>query len=113
MRDRLLAEQHATEMLKQSQIDHTLNDAVQLASALARLEAQQDQLRDLHAHLISEQVHRRLAEERVNSNSENMAGVKNELASAIRALRAARDDARLNEQERSALKKSFDVAQVQ
>lgn len=113
MRDRLLAEQASAEKLRQAEIDHAVNDAKKLAKAMAKVDSQRRQLREVESALFSEQIHRQLAESRVASNSESMTGIKNELGSAIRALRSARDDARLNEEERAALKRSFDMAQVQ
>jgi hypothetical protein len=113
MRESVLAQQEAANRAAQAKIESYHAEAVQLASALARLEAQQAQLRDLNATLLAEQVYRKMAEQKAASHGETLAGIKNELATAIRALRSARNDAKMSEEERAGLKRSYDIAQNQ
>lgn len=117
MRDRLLHE--ATESSpggprysRHAGHDH-ITEAAELAAARARLEAAENQIRTLQAKVIAEKVARDQLERSSGMDNETMRDCKNELESAIRALRRARDEGKKVEEERRALARCFEETKVQ
>lgn len=82
-----------------------------LVTALAKLEASEEQLRSLQATLIAERVARTQIEQQAQTAVDDMRDYRHELASAVRALRRARDEGKKNEEERRRLQRSFEEAQ--
>lgn len=82
-----------------------------LITALANLQASQSQLRDLQATLIAERVARTQIEQQAATTASDMVDYRHELASAVRALRRARDEGKKVEEERRRLQRSFEEAQ--
>jgi septation ring formation regulator EzrA len=111
MRDRLLNAVAARDHAQADEISRHLHDATHLAAALAKLQTSEEQLRTLQATLIAERVARSQVEQRVETESDAMKECRNELASAVRALRRARDEGKRTEEEKRRLQRSFDEAQ--
>lgn len=113
MRDRLLSTQHAQEQHNPVTTHRQVSEAASLAAAMAKLETTQDQLRTLQATLIAERVARTQLERRSAEGEGDVRDVKHELASAVRALRRAKDEAKKIEEERRRLAKCFEETKVQ
>lgn len=118
MRDRLLNE--VPESSHGGDDDHgrrtahkQITEAAELASALAKLEAAENQIRDLQAKVIAEKVARDQLERTSGMSDESMRDCKNELASAVRALRRAREEAKKTEEERKAIARCFEETKTQ
>lgn len=82
-----------------------------LVSALAKLEASEEQLRSLQATLIAERVARTQVEQQAQMGADDLREYRHELASAVRALRRARDEGKKNDEDRRRLQRAFDEAQ--
>lgn len=82
-----------------------------LVSALAKLEASEEQLRTLNATLIAERVARTQMEQQAQTAADDMRDYRHELSSAVRALRRARDEGKKNDEERRRLQRAFEEAQ--
>jgi len=113
MRTRLLADDEADQAAEIEQLNQHLLDATQLATALAKLESTEEQLRTLQATLIAERVARTQMERHVQDGEGDIKDIKNELSAAVRALRRARDEGRRNEEERRRLARCFEETKVQ
>jgi chromosome segregation ATPase len=94
-------------------IDMHIFDATQLASALAKLESTEEQLRTLQATLIAERVARSQVERDVRAGEGDLRDMKGELGSAVRALRRAKEEGKRNEEERRRLARSLEETKVQ
>ena len=112
MRERLLATQAEEDAIKAAELNNHLQDTAKLASTLAKLESTEEQLRTLQATLIAERVVRSQIQQKASEDEENMRDCREELASAVRALRRARDEGKRSEQDRKSLAKAYDLAQV-
>lgn len=82
-----------------------------VVSAWAKLEATEEQLRTLQATLIAERVARTQVEQQAQTTADDMRDYRHELASAVRALRRARDEGKRNDEERRRLQRAFEEAQ--
>ena len=113
MRDRLLTAQAKQKEAAASSIKHKVNEAATLAITIARLENAQKQLRDTQASLIAERLARTRTEERSKDEVEGMRDCRNELASAIRALRRAREEGKRTDEEKRRLARCFEETKTQ
>jgi hypothetical protein len=113
MRHRLLAQQAAQEQLHNDAITRKLHETGKLAGTLAKLEAAEDQLRTLQATLIAERVARTQKEQEVEIFQEDVRDCKTELASAVRALRRAREEGKRGDEERKRLARCFEETKSQ
>ena len=113
MRSRLLAANHAEASNELDQLNQHILDASQLATALAKLESTEEQLRTLQATLIAERVARTQMEKHVQDGEGDVKDIKNELSAAVRALRRAREEGKRNEEERRRLARCFEETKVQ
>ena len=83
MREKLVNEQIARDAEHAAELTRHIDETAQLAAALAKLEATEDQLRTLQATLIAEKVARTQIENEAKENAENMRECRDELASAV------------------------------
>lgn len=117
MRDRLLHETSASlrgnEVPDRKSLHKQITDAAELAAAVAKLEAAEEQIRDLQARVIAEKVARDQLERTSGMSDESMRDCKNELASAVRALRRAREEGKKAEEERKAIARCFEETKAQ
>jgi hypothetical protein len=112
MRNKLLDEQAAQEAARTAELAAQLGDAARLASALTKLESTEEQLRTLQATLIAERVVRSQKERDASLYEHDVRDIKEELASAVRALRRARDEGRKSEEDRRAMLRAYETAQA-
>ena len=112
MRERLLHEQALAQAAGTQEISSHVNETARLAAALTRLESTEEQLRTLQATLISERVARTQIQRDASANAEDVRDCREELASAVRALRRARDEGKRSEEDRRALARAYEMAQV-
>lgn len=113
MRDRLLRQQASREELAAAALRQQLDETSQLAATVAKLEVAEDQLRTLQATLIAERVARTQIEREVELRSDDMSGCRNELASAVRALRRSREEGRRTDEEKRRLARCFEETKTQ
>jgi hypothetical protein len=111
MRDKLLDEQAAQEAARAAEVAAQMGDAARLASALTKLESTEEQLRTLQATLIAERVARTQVERDASLYEHDVRDIKEELASAVRALRRARNEGRKSEDDRRAMLRAYETAQ--
>lgn len=112
MRERLLQEQALAQATHAQEVSAHLNDTARLASALTKLELAEEQLRTLQATLIAERVARTQIQRDASANADDVRDCREELASAVRALRRARDEGKRSEEDRKALARAYEMAQV-
>jgi hypothetical protein len=113
LRDRLLQVQAQQDAEANASVNQHMTEASRLAAALAKLENAEDQLRNLQATLIAERVARTQVERDASSSTDSMRECRNELASAVRALRRARDEGKRTEEERRRLARCFEETKNQ
>lgn len=89
---------------------HRLSESAELAEAEARLERSESKLREAKLRLVREQLLRTNAEQATASRADEARSVKAELATAVRALRKARDEGRRNDEERRRATRAFEEA---
>ncbi|WVQ71637.1 hypothetical protein IAR50_001177 [Cryptococcus sp. DSM 104548] len=110
MRNRLLdAEAHRDQAAMQT-LRRQISEAEALATASARLEAAEKQLRELQAKLIAEQVARTQIEQEAGLRSDEVKNYQNEWASAVRALKRAREEGRKTDEEKKRVQRCFEEA---
>ncbi|WOO85905.1 uncharacterized protein LOC62_07G009391 [Vanrija pseudolonga] len=85
-------------------------ESAELADAGARLERSESKLRDAKLRLVREQLLRTTAEQATASHADEARNVKAELATAVRALRKARDEGKRNDDERRRATRAFEEA---
>lgn len=112
MRDKLLDAQAAQQAAQTAELAAQIDEAARLASALTKLQSTEEQLRTLQATLIAERVARSQCERDASLYEHNIRDVKEELASAVRALRRARNEGRKSEEERRAMLRAYEMAQA-
>ena len=112
MRDKLLDAQAAQQAVQTAELAAQIDDAARLASALTKLESTEEQLRTLQATLIAERVARSQSERDASLYEHDVRDIKEELASAVRALRRARNEGRKSEDERRAMLRAYETAQA-
>ncbi|WVO12851.1 hypothetical protein L204_100459 [Cryptococcus depauperatus] len=110
MRNRLLAEARRDHDVMATTTRLQITDAQALATATTRLENAEKQLRDLQAKLIAEQVARTQIEQEAGIREDEMKGYQNEWASAVRALRRAREEGKKTDEEKRRLQRCFEEA---
>ncbi|ORX39872.1 hypothetical protein BD324DRAFT_678956 [Kockovaella imperatae] len=113
MRERLLKEAELQHHTNDDQIQKQLASTAELAATLVKLEKAEEQLRTLQATLFAEQVARTQIEREAEQSREDMKDCKDELASAIRALRRARDEGQRGDEERKRLQRCFETTKNQ
>jgi len=113
MRERLLNDAAARDRGNAEELTRQIHETSDLTSTLAKLETAEDQLRTLQANLIAERVARTQIERENDTTSEDMRDCRNELASAVRALRRAREEGKRTDEERRRLARCFEETKTQ
>ena len=113
MRERLLKEAEMKNHNSDEQIKAQLNSTAELAATVIKLERAEEQLRTLQATLFAEQVARTQIEREAEQSQEDVKECKDELASAIRALRRAREEGQRGDEERKRLQRCFETTKNQ
>lgn len=85
-----------------------LLNQVDPVTTLARLQAAELQLRELQATLIAERVARSQIEKTAQDRAENLAEYRHEFSEAVRALRRARDEGAVVEEERKRILRAYE-----
>ncbi|OCF45491.1 hypothetical protein I317_00738 [Kwoniella heveanensis CBS 569] len=109
-RDRLLRQESDRNQHHMTELHRQIREARDLASTATKLEAAEKQLRELQARLIAEQVARNQIEQESGLREEEMKNYQNEWASAVRALRRARDEGKKSEEEKRRIQRCFEEA---
>ncbi|WVQ98702.1 hypothetical protein IAU59_005833 [Kwoniella sp. CBS 9459] len=109
-RDRLLRQESNRNQQHMTELHRQIREARDLASTATKLEAAEKQLRELQARLIAEQVARTQIEQESGLREEEMKNYQNEWASAVRALRRARDEGKKSEEEKRRIQRCFEEA---
>ncbi|WWC90045.1 uncharacterized protein L201_004976 [Kwoniella dendrophila CBS 6074] len=109
-RDRLLRQESNRNQEHIEEIQRQIKEAKNLASTATKLEAAEKQLRELQARLIAEQVARTQIEQESSIKEEEMQNYQNEWASAVRALRRARDEGKKSDEEKRRIQRCFEEA---
>ncbi|WWD15901.1 hypothetical protein CI109_100325 [Kwoniella shandongensis] len=110
MRDRLLDAEATRNQEQMTELRRQIKEAQDLATATTRLEAAEKQLRELQARLIAEQVARTQIEQEVERREDETKNYQTEWASAVRALRRARDEGKKSEEEKRRIQRCFEEA---
>lgn len=110
--DRAAAEQAARDEHVAAHLAKEVEKTLQLADTAARLAIAEDQLRSLQANLIAECMKTSEHERKASDASEKRERYKTELATAVSALRRARDDGKKSEEERRRLLRAFEETRV-
>ncbi|ODO03348.1 hypothetical protein L198_02194 [Cryptococcus wingfieldii CBS 7118] len=110
MRNRLLDAEAHRDQAAMTTIRRQISEAEALATASARLEAAEKQLRELQAKLIAEQVARTQIEHEAGLRSDEVKNYQNEWASAVRALKRAREEGRKTDEEKKRVQRCFEEA---
>ncbi|ORY33794.1 hypothetical protein BCR39DRAFT_268546 [Naematelia encephala] len=113
MRDRLLRSQSQRDRYEGQRLAQKIDEASQLAAACAKLEAAQEQVRTLQATLIAEQVARHQLEDASKLDDHNFRECRNELSTAVRALRRSREEQRRTDEERRKIARGFEQVKTQ
>lgn len=113
MRNRLEQEVDARDHKHADELSRQLHETSDLAATLAKLETAEDQLRTLQATLIAERVARTQIERENDTTAEDMKDCRNELASAVRALRRAREEGKRTDEEKRRLARCFEETKTQ
>ena len=108
MRDRLMNDAMARDNAQNIELSHQLSETAKLSSALAKLEMAEQQLRHLQATLIAERVAKSEMEREKCMSTDEMKECRNELASAVRALRRARDEGKKTDEERRRIQRAYE-----
>lgn len=110
MRDRLLDAEARRDQEAMSSLRRQISEAHNLAATTARLEAAEKQLRELQARLIAEQVARTQTEQVAGLREDEVKNYQNEWASAVRALRRAREEGKKTDEEKRRIQRCFEEA---
>ncbi|KAK4686624.1 hypothetical protein P7C73_g3503, partial [Tremellales sp. Uapishka_1] len=110
MKDRLENAAIAADQNHAAALNNQLAETAKLSSTLTKLELAEQQLRTLQATLIAERVARTQIERDADSREEERRNYKHELASAVRALRRARDEGKRTEEEKKRVARCFEEA---
>ena len=111
MRDRLMNEAAARANLQELDVARAIDETSKLAAAMAKLESTEEHLRKLKATIVAERIMRLQVEDDAKTKTDEMKDCRNELASAVRALRRARDEGKRKEEEKRRIMRSFEEAQ--
>lgn len=87
--------------------DRLLNQ-VDPITTLARLQASELQLREMQATLIAERVARSQIEKTAQDRADNLKEYQHEYTEAVRALRRARDEGKIAEEERKRILRAYE-----
>ncbi|OCF54144.1 hypothetical protein L486_08340 [Kwoniella mangroviensis CBS 10435] len=109
-RDRLLRQESNRNQEHMEELQRQIREAQNLATTATKLEAAEKQLRELQARLIAEQVARTQIEQEAGLKEEEMKNYQNEWASAVRALRRARDEGEKSDEEKRRIQRCFEEA---
>ncbi|WWC61136.1 uncharacterized protein I303_103715 [Kwoniella dejecticola CBS 10117] len=109
-RDRLLRQESNRNQEHMQELQRQIHEAQSLATTATKLEAAEKQLRELQARLIAEQVARTQIEQEAGIKEEEMKNYQNEWASAVRALRRARDEGKNSDEEKRRIQRCFEEA---
>ncbi|WWC69472.1 uncharacterized protein I206_103413 [Kwoniella pini CBS 10737] len=109
-RDRLLRQESNRNQEQMQELQRQIREAHSLATTATKLEAAEKQLRELQARLIAEQVARTQIEQEAGLKEEEMKNYQNEWASAVRALRRARDEGKKSDEEKRRIQRCFEEA---
>lgn len=110
MRDRLLDAEARRDQEAMTSLRRQISEAHNLAATTARLEAAEKQLRELQARLIAEQVARTQIEQVAGLREDEVKNYQNEWASAVRALRRAREEGKKTDEEKRRIQRCFEEA---
>ncbi|KAK8869826.1 hypothetical protein IAR55_000394 [Kwoniella newhampshirensis] len=110
MRERLLDAEVSRNQDRMAELRRQIKEAQDLATTATRLEIAEKQLRELQARLIAEQVARTQMEQEVERREDETKNYQTEWASAVRALRRARDEGKKSEEEKRRLQRCFEEA---
>ncbi|WRT67121.1 uncharacterized protein IL334_004087 [Kwoniella shivajii] len=109
-RDRLLRQESTRNQEHMIELQRQIREAQSLATTATKLEVAEKQLRELQARLIAEQVARTQIEQEAGMKEEEMKNYQNEWASAVRALRRARDEGKKSDEEKRRIQRCFEEA---
>ncbi|WVW83109.1 hypothetical protein I302_105127 [Kwoniella bestiolae CBS 10118] len=109
-RDRLLRQESNRNQEHMQELQRQIREAQNLATTATKLESAEKQLRELQARLIAEQVARTQIEQEAGLKEEEMKNYQNEWASAVRALRRARDEGKKSDEEKRRIQRCFEEA---
>lgn len=113
LRDQLNEAAFIEQQVMDAHIANQVQEAADLASAAAKLEAAEKELRHLQAKLIAERVERTEVERKAQERQKAAGKYKTELETAVRALRKAREDERRTEREKRHAARAFEGARDQ
>ncbi|WVR05279.1 hypothetical protein IAU60_002291 [Kwoniella sp. DSM 27419] len=109
-RDRMTRQESQRDNQRMNSIQQQLNETRDLATTATKLEMAEKQLRELQAKLIAEQVARTQIEREADLRDEEMKNYQTEWASAVRALRRARDEGKKSDEEKRRILRCFEEA---
>ena len=113
MRERLVDESSTRDRNQNKNRNRRLYETVELVKARTKFEHAEEELREMKATVIAERVARDQIERQNDMTTEDMKDCRNELASAIRALRRSREEGRRTDEERRKYVRCFEMTKTQ
>jgi hypothetical protein len=113
MQKHLITAQDLKSRRRAAEIAKQMEEHANLATTTLKLKIAEEQLRSLQATLVAERMSRYQIEREKDGNAEDVRKISYELASAVRALRHAKDEGRKTNEERRRLNRAFEETKNQ